>query len=332
MARWGFSVPLHGVSLAEHRAVMEEAERLGYTDAWSLEVDGTDAFIPLAVAAAWTERMRLGTAIASTFTRGPATLASSALALAEAAPGRVVLGLGTSSDVVVRDWNGLAFERPLARTRAVAALVREALSGARVSRTLDAASMQGFRLSRPVPAPVPIFIAALRQGMLRLAGETADGVIINWLRAADVPRVVAVAREAARAAGRDPASVEVACRIFVCVHDDLETARATARRWIAAYLNVPVYRRFHEWLGNDRLLGGMWEKWAAGDRRGALAALGDQAVDALFAAGPAARCRAMIEEYVAAGVDTPILYFMPAATDWSAQAQESRAMLRALAP
>lgn len=330
--RWGFSIPLFGITLAEHRQVMEEAEGLGYTDAWSLEVDGTDAFTPLALAAAWTERMRLGTAIASAFTRGPATLAMSALGMAEAAPGRFCLGLGSASDVIVRDWNGLAFERPLGRTRDVAALVREALSGARVSRTLETVGVQGFRLSRPVPAPVPLYLAALRTGMLRLAGETADGVIINWLTPKDVPKVVRIAREAAQAAGRDPAALEVVCRIFVCMHDDLEVARNVARRWIAAYLNVPVYRKFHEWLGNDRLLAPMWEKWAVGDRRGALAAISDEAVDALFAAGDAARCRALVEAYVAQGVETPVMFFMPAAADPEGQARESLAMLRRLAP
>jgi probable F420-dependent oxidoreductase len=332
MARWGLTVPFTGISLKDHKEVLGEAERLGYTDAWSLEVDGTDVFTPLALASAWTERMRLGTAIASTFTRGPATLAGSALAMAEAAPGRFCLGLGASSDTIVRDWNGQAFDRPLARTRDVAALVREALTGTRVNRTLETASMTGFRLSRPVPAPVPIFLAALRGGMLRLAGETADGVIVNWLTPSDVPRVVGVARDAAKAAGRDPATLEVACRIFITMHDDREVARAAARRLIAAYLNVPVYRQFHQWLGNEPLLGAMWANWQAGDRRGALAAIPDEAVDALFATGDARRCRALVEAYIANGVETPILCFMPVATDLESQARESLAMLRALAP
>ena len=330
--RWGFSIPLFGVSLAEHRTAIEEAERLGYTDAWSLEVDGTDVFSPLIMAAAWTERMRLGTAIANTFTRGPATLAMSALSLAEAAPGRVCLGLGTGSATIVEDWNSGAFERPLGRTRDVFALVREALSGARVSQSLDTVGVQGFRLSRPVPQPVPMYLAALRGGMLRLAGETADGVIINWLTPRDVPKVVKIARDAAQTAGRDPRALEIVCRIFVCMHDDLEVARTVARRWIAAYLNVPVYREFHQWLGNAPLLAPMWEKWQAGDRRGALAALSDDAVDALFVAGDAARCRAMVEEYVRQGVETPVMFFMPAATDPEGQARESLAMLRQLAP
>ncbi len=331
-ARLGFSLPLAGVPLGEHRAPLQEAERLGYTDAWSLEVDGTDAFTPLAVAAAWTTRMRLGTAIANTFTRGPATLAQSALGMAEAAPGRFVLGLGTSSEAIVRDWNGGTFTRPLARTRDVMALVQQALTGGRVSETRPDASMQGFRLSRPVPGTIPVYLAALRSGMLRLAGERADGVIINWLTPKDVPVVVDIAREAARAAGRDPDALEVACRIFVCMHDDLETARAMARRTIAGYLTVPVYRHFHEWLGNHHLLGGMWEKWEAGDRRGALASLSDDAIDQLFAVGDAARCRAAVQRWVEAGVQAPIMYFQPAATDEEGMGRESLAMLRALAP
>lgn len=330
--RWGFTLPLSGVTLAEHRDVLEEAERLGYTDAWTLEIDGTDAVTPLALAAAWTSNLRLGTAIISSFTRGPALIASTALALAEAAPGRVVLGLGSSSDTIVRDWNGGDFERPLARTRDVLLLVREALSGARVSRTLPAAAMTGYRYSRPLPPAPPIYLAALRSGMLRLAGELADGVILNWLRPDDVPAVTAIVREAAERAGRDPAAIEVVARIFVFMHDDIEQARATARRAVAAYLNVPVYRAFHEWLGNGPLLSAMWERWQAGDRRGALAAISDDALDQLVAVGDAARCRQVIERFVAQGVACPALMFWPVASEPAAQAAQSLAMLRAFAP
>lgn len=332
MTRWGLTVPLSGIPNVDHPAVMREAEELGYTDAWSLEVDGTDAFSPLAATALGTERMRVGTAIASAFTRGPATLAMSALGMAELAPGRFVLGIGSASDTIVRDWNGGQFVKPLARTRDVMELVREALAGGRVARSLDAASMQGFRFSRPLPAPVPLYLAALRGGMLQLAGERADGVIINWLTVADVSGVVQVARKAATAAGRDAASLEVACRIFVTVSDDLEAARQFARRYIAGYLNVPVYREFHKWLGNEGLLGGMWERWDTGDRRGALAALSDEAVDRLYAVGNADRCREAIEAYVAGGVETPILCFLPMSPDWGTQREESLAMMRALAP
>jgi probable F420-dependent oxidoreductase len=330
--RFGLTVPLFGVPLNEHREVLQRAEAAGYTDLWSLEVDGTDAFSPLALAAGWTERMRLGTAIAGSFTRGPMTLAMSAAALAEAAPGRFVLGLGTSSGTIAQDWNGIPFEKPYTRTRDVFRAVRAALAGGRVTVDTSTTHVSNFRLSRPVPAPVPIFLAALRERMLRLAGAEADGVIINWLAADDVPTVLREVRAGAEAAGRDPASVEVVCRIFVCVSDDTQAARQIARRYIAAYLTVPVYAEFHRWLGRGDLLRPMLDAWNAGDRRGALAAIPDAVVDSVFIAGDAATCRAKIEAYVDAGVQTPVVYIIPVSTDWTEQGRESIAAIHALAP
>src|SRR5271169_2077712 len=96
---YGMTIPFDGIPLSDHRPWIEELVDLGYTDVWSAESDGTDGFTPLALCAAWTPRLRLGTAIIPVFTRGPALIAQSAAAMAEAAPGRFVLGVGTSSDV-----------------------------------------------------------------------------------------------------------------------------------------------------------------------------------------------------------------------------------------
>src|SRR4051794_37045198 len=126
MARSGMTVPLFDLPLAEHRAWLEELLDLGYTDLWSSEADGTDAFTPLALAAAWTPQARLGTAIVPAFTRGPAVLAQTAAALAEAAPGRFVLGIGTSSNVIVQQWNDIPFDEPYKRTRDVVRFLRRA--------------------------------------------------------------------------------------------------------------------------------------------------------------------------------------------------------------
>jgi probable F420-dependent oxidoreductase len=328
--RFGLSVPLMGVPLHEHKDVLRQAERAGYTDLWSLEVDGTDAFTPLALAAAWTERLRLGTAIAGTFTRGPMTLAMTAAAMAEAAPGRFVLGLGTSSNTIAEDWNGIPFASPYTRTRDVFRAVKTALGGQRVNVETETTRVANFRLTRPVPGPVPIFLAALRERMLRLAGAEADGVLINWLAPDDVPTVVREVRRGAERAGRDPDAVEVACRIFVCVSDDGEAARQIARRYIAAYLTVPVYADFHRWLGRGETLRPMQDAWAAGDRRGATAAIADEVVDAVFVAGDAATCRQKIQAYVDAGVQTPIVYIVPVSPDWNEQGRESLAAVEAL--
>src|SRR5205814_5658797 len=126
--RWALSVPVDGFSLAEHGELAREAERLGYNDAWSLEVDGVDCFAPLAVIASAT-RLRVGTAIANVYTRGPATLASSAAGLADIAPGRFCLGIGAGSQPIVEAWNGGAFTRPAKRVREVAQVSRPSPAG-----------------------------------------------------------------------------------------------------------------------------------------------------------------------------------------------------------
>src|SRR5438093_9588893 len=114
--RLALSVPLDGFALGEHAEIAREAERMGYVDAWSLEADGVDCFAPLAVVGSVTS-MRLGTAIANVFTRGPATLPMSAAGIAEVAPRPLCLGIGPGSQPIVGSWNGAVFSRPATRVR-----------------------------------------------------------------------------------------------------------------------------------------------------------------------------------------------------------------------
>ncbi|WP_433296903.1 LLM class F420-dependent oxidoreductase [Actinoplanes sp. CA-030573] len=302
--RWGMTVPLGGVPLADHKAVYEALAEAGFTDLWSSEVAGTDAFTPLAMAAAWTPSMRLGTAITPVFTRGPGLLAMSAAALAEAAPGRFQLGIGASSPVVVGDWNAVDFSEPYARSRDMLRFLKSALAGETVDHDFGTFALRRFRLERP-PATAPqVLLAALRPGMLRLAAAEADGVILNWLSPGDVGTALAETK----AAG---AGFEVAARIFVCPTDDAAYARSVGRRLIAAYLTVPAYAAFHRWLGREETLTPMWQAWAAGDRKGALAAIPDQVVDDLIVHGSPAECRAKVAAYAAAGVTVPVMALLP---------------------
>ena len=251
--RWSLSVPQDGFTLAEHVALAREAEAWGYTDAWSFESDGLDCFSPLAVIGASTG-LRLGTAIANVYTRGPATLAQSAAGVADVAPGRFILGLGSGSQVIIEKWNGGRFDKPATRVREMVLFLRQALTGERVVFKGKTFEVDGFRLTKPPSRPVPIYVAALRPGMLRVAGEVADGVILNWLAPEDVPKSVAVVREAAERAGRDPKSIEITARIFVNLDPVTPESETAVRRHVAGYLNVPVYRHFQEWLGRTEAL------------------------------------------------------------------------------
>lgn len=303
MARYGMTVPLDTVPLHEHRSWLEEMTDLGYTDFWSSEANGCDGFTPLTLAAAWVPTARVGVAIIPAYLRGPALLAMSVASLAEAAPGRFVMGIGTSSNVIVERWNDIPFEKPYQKTRDMVRFLRKALANEKVDEEFETFRVRGFRLGRPVETPPPILIAALRQGMLRLAGREGDGAIINWLSAEDVKTVAPYVHEGGP-------NKEIVARVFVCATPDKELARNIGRRAVAAYLNVPVYAAFHEWLGREPLLKGMWDAWQAGDRKSALEAIPDQVVDDLIIHGSPEECREHIARYVANGVTTPALQLM----------------------
>lgn len=319
--RPGMTVPLPG-PLHSHRDKLSELVELGYTDIWSAEADGADAFTPLAMAAAWEPRLRLGTAIVPAYTRSPACFAQCVASLADAAPGRFAIGIGSSSNVIVERWNGVPFVEPYKKVRDVVRFLRDALSGEKVAARYDTFEVQGFRLGlRPEQQP-PILVAALREGMLRLAGREADGAIINWLGPDDVPKVVGVVGDAAGGEDR-----EIVARIFVCPSENAEVVRAGAKFAVAAYLNVPVYAEFHRWLGRGEQLQGMWDAWAAGDRKAAVAAIPDEVVDEIVVHGSPAACRATIQRYFDNGVTTSSLAVLPLDPDlghWDA--------VRALAP
>jgi probable F420-dependent oxidoreductase len=300
--RWGLTIPLPGVPLGEHAELIRALPDLGYTDVWSAETNGTDAFTPLALAAAWEPTLRLGSAIVPVFTRGPALIAMSASALAAAAPGRFVLGLGASSPVIVGNWNGIAFEQPYRRSRDTLRVVRAALAGERVDGEFDSFTIKRFKLDQPPDPPPKIVLAALRAQMLALAGSEADGAILNWLAATDVPQCTS--------AIANPQS-EVIARIFVCPTDDVAFARQVGKMLISTYLTVPAYAAFHEWLGRGPKLAAMQEAWSNGDRAGAAAAVPDEVVDELVLHGTPERVREQVQAYVEAGVETPVLMVLP---------------------
>ncbi|MBI2711173.1 MAG: LLM class F420-dependent oxidoreductase [Actinobacteria bacterium] len=294
------TIPFDGIALHAQRDLVVELADLGYTDVWSSEANGADGFTPLALASAWAPSLRLGSAIVPAFTRGPATLAQCVASLADAAPGRFVFGVGTSSNVIVERWNDIPFEEPYRKTRDVVRFLRRALTGDKVTEDFDTFSVKGFKLG-VVPEQQPrILVAALREGMLRLAGREGDGAIINWLSADDVRQVV----PHVHAGGEGK---EVVARIFVAPTEDRDAVLALGRYAIAAYLTVPVYAEFHRWLGRGDLLTPMWEAWAAGDRKAALAAIPESLVDELIVNGSPEACREHIGRYMDNGVTCPAI-------------------------
>ena len=142
-------MPLQGHSLPAQREIIAELPDLGYTDAWSSELSGIDAFTPLILASQWTDQIRFGTAIAAIYTRGPALLAMTAATLGDLAPGRFVMGIGTSTPVVVEQWNAIPFEAPYLRSRDMLRFLKAALAGEKFTEQYETFAISGFRLERP---------------------------------------------------------------------------------------------------------------------------------------------------------------------------------------
>ena len=300
--RWGITIPPPAMTHSAQADLIRSLPEWGYTDAWSSETNATDAFTPLALASVWQPSLRLGTAIVSAYTRGPGLIAMSAAAMAAAAPGRFVLGLGASSPVIAENWNGMKYEAPYRRVRDVLRVVRTALAGERVDAQFDSFTIRRFKLENVPAVPPRVMLAGLRPQMLRLAGREADGAILNWLSAADVPRC----QEAI-----DNDKIETVARIFVCPTEDQAAARSLGRRAIASYLTVPAYAAFHDWLGRGEALRPMHEAWAAGLRKEAAAAIPDHVVDELVLHGSPSSVVKQVQAYAAAGVTTPVIHLLP---------------------
>ncbi len=290
MKRWGLTLPLAGRSLADHEEVVRRAEAAGYTDLWSGETSGPDGFTPLALAATWTEGMRLGTGVVGVFQRGPALLAQQAAALADASGGRFALGIGASSDRIVEGWNGIPFERPLSKVAETVEFLRPAFAGERTST--------GFKLEAQ-PPPIPIILAALRGKMLRLAVESADGAFTNFLPISGLERVVAELGDASE-------DFELLCRFF-CLPGEREQIEPLARFMFSSYVTVPVYAAFYEWLGHGDAIAEMRELWAAKDRQGAAAAAPWELIEEMFILGSPEQMRARLDEFVSGGITLPVL-------------------------
>src|SRR6476661_3153469 len=305
--RWGLTLPFAGLALRDHLDLFRRAEAAGYDDLWTGETAGPDGFTPLAVASAVTDRIRLATGIVNPYTRGPALLAQQAAALQDASGGRFVLGIGSSSNVIVERWNDIPFVKPLSKVREAVETLRPVFAGER--------GHGGFKVETPPAQPIPIVIAALRGKMLALAAELGDGAFTNFLPLSGLPQVK-------EAFGAD--DKELACRFF-CVPMPEEQGMGLAKHLFAAYGTVPVYAAFFRWLGWGEQLDPMVQAWQDGDRKRALELAPDELIKEIFIFGSPDEQRDRLAQFADAGITTFVLTPITAPDDMSR-------MIGALAP
>ncbi len=285
----------------------------GYGSFWTAETTGPEAFSLRAAAGAAAPGLDLGTGVLALQLRTPPLAAMAAATLAALDPDRdVLLGVGVSSPVVTGRWHGAAYgEHPLGRVREYVALVRECLSGEKVTFAGDHYAVKGFRLGlRQGDRRPRIVLGALGPKMLCLAGEVADGVLLNYLPASHVPWSVEQVRAGEAAGGREPGS----CRVHAYVHAgvaETEPARDKGRKDLFGYATVDAYAESFTRAGFGDVVAEVRARHADGDREGAVAAISDAMVDAIDVVGDADLVRATRQAYTDAGVDEAVLMPLP---------------------
>ena len=292
----------------------QRAEELGYRSFWTAETTGPEAFTLLAAAGAAAPSLSLGTGVVPMQVRTPMIVAMAGATLQALQPEReVLLGIGISSPVVASQWHGMPYgEHPLARVREYVTLVKECLSGEPVTFQGDFYDVRKFRLGVRLGERRPkVIVAALNPGMLRLAGEVADGVLLNYIPASHVPWSVEQVRK-----GGD-ATVYAYVHAGVCERED---GIALARRDLFSYAVVDSYARNFERAGFGDEVAEIRARHAERDREGALAAVSDRMVDAIDVMGDADTVHDTMRAYSDAGVDVPILMPLPWGKDRRASA------------
>lgn len=297
------SLTTPGLDVPALASMAARAEGLGYRRTWLSEVAGPEAFVLATAVAGATERMQVGVAVVPAYNRTPMVLAMAAGSVSQALKGRRFrLGIGSSSETIVSQWNGIDFDRPLRRVRETVEAVRSGL-GERGEYQGEMVSMRSFRNASPPAGPVDLYVAALGPRMLRLAGRIGDGVCLNMMP----PRIAAKQLELVRSGivdcGGDPADFGVMARLQVAVTDDPPTIRRLARDvMLGGYLAQPVYNAFLAWMGYEEEAAAIAAGWASRDRQAVTRAIHDRLVDDLIAIGTVGEVIARLDEYRDAGI------------------------------
>lgn len=278
-----------GRSLDSALRRVERAEELGYESVYVTHIGARDSITLLTAYAAHAERVLLGTGVIPIYARTPANMAQSFATLDDVSGGRAIAGLGVSHKPVVEHWYGQSIDKPLAEMREYVAIMRAILRGEDPppgKKWRTAFHLTGWEAPRP---DMPIYLAGLSPGMLRLAGEIADGVVLwlcnpNYVRDVVVPTV----REGREKAGRPADGFDIVAAVPSAVTDDPETALERLRGELVPYFNLPYYRAMLERSGLDPDAGPT-----------------DDFLGLLGAIGPADQARESVRRYAEAGATSP---------------------------
>ena len=295
-----------GKDLPTAVARVQVAERLGYDAVFTTQTTGRDALTVITAYAAGTSTIKLGTGVQPCFPRHPLAMAIEAATVDEIAGGRLILGIGPSHQLTMEGFYGIKMERPLARMREYVEILRSLFTTGSVNFDGEFYHALFTFMGYKARQDIPIYIAAMAPGMLKLCGEACDGDVLwaclpSFIRDSVAPRIHATAT----AAGRDPSGVDIIAAVPTALTTNREAAFEIFRREFFVYMTLPFYRRSIAGAGYEGELKAFDEAQAAGDFAGQTAAISDRMLDEFAAVGDEKLIADKYAEYREAGVTTP---------------------------
>lgn len=298
-----------GGATAERLRFAKEAEDAGYTSLWVAEVSGPDALVTLGALAVSTSKAELATGVIPIQIRTPGVLGMAFLTIHELSGGRAIAGLGVSSPVIVERWHGASYRKPVTAMRECVTIMRQMFTEGRAKfegEVYKADFRLGMRSTQK--RPPKIFLAGLNAPMLRLAGEVADGVLMNYSPPDAVPAMIQHIHEGAKKAGRNPADIDVGIYIRMCITNEEDKAIDAFRRELASYAFVDSYNKMFARYGLADEFAEIRRMWKEGKRDEAPSAISDASARKIAVFGPAQVGRDFVAKFRAAGVTHPVVF------------------------
>ena len=295
-------------SLLSVNEVLECSEIVSKTNVdsiWIPETWGMENFSMLGAVSNKTISQKIGSSIINIYSRTPSTIAMGAATTDILSNGRLVLGLGTSSEPIIEDFHGEKFENPIQRMKEYVEIIRLALSKKQISYAGKIFNLNNFTLLiEPKRQSIPIYLAAINQKMVNLAWEIGDGVIF-YLRPLDEMKETISKMQSKR-------EIDVACQIITCISDDSEKAIQRAKKTLAFYVSVgKIYREFLAKNGFENETNEIFEEFKKSGFKSNHELVTDSMLNSLCIAGSPDEVRSQLNEFRGAGVDLPIIQFNP---------------------
>ena len=305
----GFGVSFDGFApFGDALALARRAEEAGADSLWMAEHLGyRQSLVSCTAFALKTERARVVPTAISPFLWSPVPVAMAMATIAEAAPGRAALALGSGNPMFLAEA-GARLEKPLTAMREFIACLRQLWSGEAGAYEGEMFRLDGMRMAFRPPQPIPLYLAAMGPKMLGLAGELADGVVLSaGLTVEYSAESLAMVEAGAAAAGRDPAALGRAAYLYVAVDPDRAAAIEILRPKIAFMMRNDFVAPSVAGSGIAIDREAVKAAIARRDLAAAAALIPDAAVEAFGACGTPEECEARIAEYRAAGIDEIVL-------------------------